>query len=189
LTLVRDEDYTANANQTNMTLEGTPTSAPGATTIVYANQRSAGPKVFGALAMLLGGVGVLLSLLGILDSGDSIKLWGAEDTSLKYWFYVYPLIGLAAGAVFTYAGYLLWQYKRRGVWLGFGAVGINAIGGVLQSVMLGMITEEVGEAAGADGLGGIVAGAGILMTAFSAVCCGLIVALPLLMNGNDLVED
>jgi ABC-type molybdate transport system permease subunit len=52
-----------------------------------------------------------------------------------------------------------------------------------------MITEEVGEAAGVEGLGGLLAGAGLVFTAIGAVCCGLIVALPLLMNGNDLDDE
>ena len=39
------------------------------------------------------------------------------------------------------------------------------------------------------GLPGLLASLGLAATAISAVCCGLIVALPLLMNGNDLDDD
>lgn len=172
-----------------MTLEGEATSAPATTTIVYANQKSGGPRVFGALAMLLGGIGVIMALLDIASAGDNIELWGADETSYSWWFYVSPLLAAVSGGLFAYAGFLLWNYKRKGVWMGFGAVGINTLDGVLGSVLIGMITEEVGEAAGVEGLGGLLAGAGLVFTAIGAVCCGLIVALPLLMNGNDLDDE
>ena len=71
----------------------------------------------------------------------------------------------------------------------FCAVVIIVVDGVLGSILIGMITDEVGEAAGVEGLGGLMAGAGLVFTAIGAVCCGLIVALPLLMNGNDLDDE
>ena len=177
-----------------MTLEGEPTSAPAGTTIVYANQKSGGPRVFGALAMLLGGLGVIMALLGIAGAGESIDsvnnlMAAGETTSYGWWFYVNPLLSAVSSGLFAYAGFLLWNYKKKGVWMGFGAVGINVLDGILGSVLIGMITDEVGEAAGVEGLGGIMAGAGLVFTAIGAVCCGLIVALPLLMNGNDLDDE
>ena len=117
------------------------------------------------------------------------RSYSADETSYSFWFYVSPLMSIAAGSVISYAGFLLWNYKKRGVWIGFGAVGIYVLQGILQSVIIGMVIEEVGETAGVDGLGGLVAGAGIVFTAIGAVCCLLIVALPLLMNGNDLDDE
>jgi len=172
-----------------MTLEGDASLPPDTTTIVYANQKSGGPRVFGALAMLLGGIWVIMSILGLLDAGNQIEFYSADETSYSFWFYVSPLMSIAAGSVISYAGFLLWNYKKRGVWIGFGAVGIYVLQGILQSVIIGMVVEEVGETAGLDGLGGLVAGAGIVFTAIGAVCCLLIVALPLLMNGNDLEDE
>ena len=172
-----------------MTLEGEPTSAPAGTTIVYANQKSGGPRVFGALAMLLGGIGVIMALLGLVGAGDSIDTYMADETSYSFWFYVSPILGIVSAGLFAYAGFLLWNYKKKGVWVGFGAVGVNVLDGVLGSIIIGMITDEVGEAAGVEGVGGLIAGAGLVFTAIGAVCCGLIVALPLLMNGNDLDDE
>ena len=168
-----------------MTLEGEATSAPAGTTIVYANQKSGGPRVFGALAMLLGGIGVIMALLDLAGAGESIELWGADETSYSFWFYVSPLLAAASSALFAYAGFLLWNYKKKGVWMGFGAVAVNAVDGVLGSILLGMIGEETG----LEGAGGFLASLGLAATAISAVCCGLIVALPLLMNGNDLDDE
>ena len=172
-----------------MTLEGDASLPPATTTIVYANQKSGGPRVFGALAMILGGIWVIMSFLGLLGAGDTIEVYRADETAFSFWFYVSPLLSIAAGSMITYAGFLLWNYKKRGVWIGFGAVGVYALQGILQSVITGIVIEEVGDSAGLDGLGGIAAGAGLLFTAVGAVCCLLIVALPLLMNGNDLDDE
>ena len=168
-----------------MTLEGDATSAPAGTTIVYANQKSGGPRVFGALAMLLGGIGAIMALLDLASAGENIELWGADETSYSFWFYVSPLLAAASSALFAYAGFLLWNYKKKGVWMGFGAVAVNAVDGVIGSILLGMIGEETG----LEGAGGFLASLGLAATAISAVCCGLIVALPLLMNGNDLDDE
>ena len=65
-----------------------------------------------------------------------------------------------------YAGFLLWNYKKKGVWMGFGAVGINVVDGVLASILLGMIEPETG----LDGAGGFLASLGLAATAISAVC-------------------
>lgn len=172
-----------------MTIEGSPSLPPATTTIVYANQKSGGPRVFGALAMLFGGLGVIGSLFEIGSAGDTIRMFSADETSYSFWFYVDPILGIASSALFAYAGFLLWNYKKKGVWMGLGAVGINTVNGVLGSVIIGMITEEVGDAAGLDGFGAIVASGGILLTVLGAVCCGLIVLLPLFMNGNDLDDE
>ena len=168
-----------------MTLEGEATSAPAGTTIVYANQKSGGPRVFGALAMLLGGIGAIMALLDLASAGENIELWGADETSYSFWFYVSPLLAAASSALFAYAGFLLWNYKKKGVWMGFGAVAVNAVDGVIGSILLGMNGEETG----LEGAGGFLASLGLAATAISAVCCGLIVALPLLMNGNDLDDE
>ena len=169
-----------------MTLEGEPTSAPAGTTIVYANQKSGGPRVFGALAMLLGGIGVIMALLDIASAGETIELWGADETSYSWWFYVSPLLAAASGGLFAYAGFLLWNYKKKGVWMGFGSVAVWTVNGVVDSVINGRIADEM---VGELDIGGFLAQLGLVATGVGAVCCGLIVSLPLLMNGNDLDDE
>ena len=175
-----------------MTLEGEPTSAPAGTTIVYANQKSGGPRVFGALAMLLGGLGVLMALLGLAGAGDAIDdvnlfMPAGETTSYGWWFYVNPLLSAVSSGLFAYAGFLLWNYKKQGVWMGFGSVAVWTVNGVIDSIILGQIADEVSSEWGE--VGGFLADLGIIATAIGAVCCGLIVSLPLLMNGNDLDDE
>ena len=178
-----------------MTLEGEPTSAPAGTTIVYANQKSGGPRVFGALAMLIGGIGVIFALLAIAGAGTAIENVNSQisdgTTSYGWWFYVTPLLSAASSGLFAYAGFLLWNYKRQGVWMGFGSVAVWTVNGVIDSIIQGWIEDETdlgfNDLVGLSG--GELTSVGIAGTLLGAVCCGLIVALPLLMNGNDLDDE
>ena len=170
-----------------MTIEGSPSLPPATTTIVYANQKSGGPRVFGALAMLFGGLGVIGSLFEIGSAGDTIRMFSADETSYSFWFYVDPILGIASAALFAYAGFLLWNYKKKGVWMGFGSVAVWTVNGVIDSIILGQLADEVSSEWGE--VGGFLAELGIIATAIGAVCCVLIVSLPLLMNGNDLDDE
>ena len=94
-------------------------------------------------------------------------------------------MGIASSGLFVYAGFLLWNYKKKGVWMGFGAVGINVVDGVLASILLGMIggngdSTEPRRFLGKPRTCGHRYQCSMLRT---------IVALPLLMNGNDLDDD
>ena len=138
--------------------------------------------------MLLGALGVVAALFELIGAGDNSRKWGADQTAYYWpWFYVSPLIGIASSGLFVYAGFLLWNYKKKGVWMGFGAVGVNVVDGILGSIILGMIGGGWRLDGAAEGLGGSLRTCG--WNAIGAVCCGLIVALPLLMNGNDLDDD
>ena len=104
--------------------------------------------------MLLGAFGVIFGLIGLLNAGANAESFGADQTIYWPYYYLSPLIGLASSALFIYAGFLLWNYKKKGVWYGFGAVGVNAIDGIVGSIIFGLVAEEVGDALGAEGLGG-----------------------------------
>ena len=140
--------------------------------------------------MLLGvHLGDHVNSIGLLNAGINAESFGADQTSSIGPTITCHSMSMASSVLFVYAGFLLWNYKKKGVWYGFGAVGVNAIDGIVGSIIFGMVAEEVGDALGAEGLGGIAAGLGLAGTLVGAVCCGAIVALPLLMNGNDLDDD
>ena len=64
-----------------MTIEGEASLPPSSTTIVYANQKSGGPRVFGALAMLLGALGVVMAL--IENGADACSAAGEDVVELE----------------------------------------------------------------------------------------------------------
>lgn len=152
-----------------MTLEGEATSAPAGTTIVYANQKSGGPRVFGAIAVVFG-------VLGLVGNVQIMLSVSEEPLALVFFG-----LGAIANGLFIWAGVLLWQYKKKGVWVGFGSVAVSSVTWALPFILL--------EAAFAGEGGGFIASFGIVIAGINAVCCGLVVALPLLMNGNDLDDE
>jgi len=152
-----------------------PAGAMGQQVIIVQN-KSGGPKVFGIVAIILGGLGVLGSMMNMTTDLEGL------GGSIKAMYYVTTLMGLASAGLFAYAGVLLMQYKKAGVWWGFGAVGITVLSGLIQTFF---IASEFEDALGEDA-GGFMATLGLIMVGIQAVCCSMVVALPLLMNGADL---
>ena len=91
-----------------------PAGAMGQQVIIVQN-KSGGPKVFGIIAILLGGFGLISGVMGIADWDGA--LWILTG-----------LTGLASSGLFVWAGVLLMQYQRKGVWVGFGSVAVSVIG-------------------------------------------------------------
>ena len=152
-----------------------PAGAMGQQVIIVQN-KSGGPKVFGIIAIILGGLGVIFNLMNFGTDLDGLS------GGIKGMYYFTTFMNLASAGVFAYAGVLLMQYQRKGVWFGFGAIGITVLSGLIQTfVIAGEFEDVLGEEAG-----GVMATLGLIMVGVQAICCSLIVSLPLLMNGADL---
>ena len=146
-----------------------PAGAMGQQVIIVQN-KSGGPKVFGIVAILLGG-------LGLISQVTSIGEW---DGAL--WILT-GLTGLASSGLFIWAGVLLLQYQRKGVWVGFGSVAVSVVG---QLIFWLVVAAEAADETGSEDVGGFLAGFGLIMVGIQAICCSMVIALPLLMNGADL---
>jgi hypothetical protein len=146
-----------------------PAGAMGQQVIIVQN-KSGGPKVFGIIAIILGGLGLVF---GVLDIGN----W---DGGL--WIFT-GIMGLAASGLFAWAGVLLMQYQKKGVWVGFGAVAVQVLSGLVFTLV---VAKEAADETGSDEVGGFLAQLGLVIVGVQAICCSIIVALPLLMNGADL---
>ena len=150
--------------------------APAGQQVIIMQNKSGGPKVFGIIAILLGGLGFIF---GILSFGTDTEGFG--DTA-KMVVYLTAFMNVASSGLFFYSGLLLMKYKRSGVWFGFGAVGIAVLSTVINVLIVAAETEKVfGEDAA-----GFVAGFGMIYAGIQAVCCSMIIVLPLIMNGADL---
>tara|TARA_B110000483_G_scaffold146509_1_gene174819 strand:+ start:298 stop:813 length:516 start_codon:yes stop_codon:yes gene_type:complete len=153
-----------------------PAAAMGQQVIIMQN-KSGGPKVFGILAILLGALGLLA---GLASFGTDTEGLGGTITLVVY---VSAFMNVASSGLFVYAGLLLMKYQRKGVWMGFAAVGIAVLSTVIQTLI---VAKAVSDALGDGEAGGILAGLGLAMAGVQAVCCSMIIALPLIMNGADL---
>lgn len=143
--------------------------------VIIVQNKSGGPKVFGIIAILFGGLGVIFNGLNFTaDLGDL----GGGYVAL---YYILTFMAVASSGMFAYAGILLMQYRRSGVWWGFGSVGVGVLSTVIVSLVIASALSDLDET-----LGEAVAGFGLISAAIQAICCSMIVALPLLMNGADL---
>ncbi len=153
--------------------------APGAGAmgqqVIIVQNKSGGPKIFGIVAVILGGLGVIFN--GMNFTADLGDLGGGYVAM----FYILTALAVASNGMFAYAGVLLFQYKKSGVWWGFGAVGIGVMSTVIVSLFIANALSDLDE-----DLGEAVAGIGLISAGIQAVCCSMVVALPLLMNGADL---
>ena len=118
-----------------------PAGAMGQQVIIVQN-KSGGPKVFGIIAIILGGIGVVLNGLNLTaDLGD---LGGGYVA----FYYILTLAAVASNGMFAYAGILLLQYRKSGVWWGFGAVGIQVLSTVIISLVIASALSELDEGLG-----------------------------------------
>ena len=152
-----------------------PAGAMGQQVIIVQN-KSGGPKVFGIVAILLGGIGLIA---GFMSFGTDTEGFGG---TAKIMVYLTALMNVGSSGLFAYAGVLLMKYQRMGVWVGFGAVGIAVLSTVINVLV---VAKEIKDVFG-DDAGGFVAGFGMIFAGIQAICCSMIIVLPLLMNGADL---
>jgi hypothetical protein len=151
-----------------------PAGAMGQQVIIVQN-KSGGPKVFGIIAIILGGIGVVVN--GLNFTADLGDLGGG----FVAFYYILTLVAVASNGLFVYAGILLFQYRKSGVWWGFGAVGLQVMSTLVVSLVIASALSDLDES-----LGEAMAAFGIIGAVIQGVCCSAIVALPLLMNGADL---
>ena len=179
------EEAPEGATQEENTLSGTPNAAPagdGGGTYdhnVMVVSKSSLPQVMGILMMIYGVVIGLFGILGILGTGAAISNY--EDTGISVsglqtaWFYISAISsGLIVTGAVAYGGYETYNYKKRGVMIGLGAVAFGFVVSLGDMAITADIVEQYLELSGGaevEGLGGIVAGVGVVM---SLVCSCLL---------------
>ena len=194
------EEAPEGATQEGNTLSGTPNAAPagdGGGTYdhnVMVVSKSSLPQVMGILMMIYGVVIGLFGILGILGTGAAISNY--EDTGISVsglqtaWFYISAISsGLIVTGAVAYGGYETYNYKKRGVMIGLGAVAFGFVVSLGDTAITADIVEQYLELSGGaevEGLGGIVAGVGVVMSLVCSAICGLLVALPLIASADSL---
>ncbi|MBL11217.1 MAG: hypothetical protein CMB46_00185 [Euryarchaeota archaeon] len=194
------EEAPEGATQEENTLSGTPNAAPagdGGGTYdhnVMVVSKSSLPQVMGILMMIYGVVIGLFGILGILGTGAAISNY--EDTGISVsglqtaWFYISAISsGLIVTGAVAYGGYETYNYKKRGVMIGLGAVAFGFVVSLGDMAITADIVEQYLELSGGaevEGLGGIVAGVGVVMSLVCSAICGLLVALPLIASADSL---
>jgi len=130
-------------------------------------QQSPAPTWMGVLMILWG---LMWTVLG------SFELF-SEPAPEGIWF-VRQAVAIVASIAIGVGGFLTFQRKKMGVWIGLGAVVLSTIMGVVASSSEG---AEVG-GVGGDMCGGL----GIIFFLVLGAFCSLMIAIPLMTTGSNL---
>ena len=195
-----DEEPQSDASESG-TLEGNPgnlSTQPNQNayqqTVAYAPVKSQVPKIFGIFMMIYGVIVGLFGIWGVFQTGGVISEYenaGIEISGLQTaWFYISAIgSGLIVTGAVAYGGYETFNYKRRGVMIGLGAVAFGFVLSLGDTAITGDIVQQFLDSTGeaeVEGLGALVAGVGVVVSLVCSAICGLLVAIPLLAAGNDL---
>ena len=175
------------------TFSGTPNAAPAEAPAgafdqpaVMMGPKSSLPKVMGILMMFYGAIIGLLSLLGLLGTGNTIEMYEEMGVDFSTAFvYLEALTAVGVNFVVAYAGYQVFNYQKSGVKMGLYAIGFQLLVSLIGAVVY---ADMMAEAAGDSALGGMMGGLDAFLSVFCAAICGLLVALPVLASG-DSMED
>ena len=91
---------------------------------------------------------------------------------------VQQLVGILAAATIGVGGFLTFQRKKLGVWLGLGAVALNTTMGIIVSMVA---RDAVGGA-----WGDVAGGCGLIYYLILGSFCALMIAIPLMATGSNL---
>lgn len=130
-------------------------------------QQSPAPTWMGVIMILWG---IMWTIIGAL------KLF--NDTNLEGIWFARQIVATVAAVAIGVGGFLTFQRKKLGVWLGLSAVSLNTIMGIVASTSTG---AEVG-GPGGDICGGI----GIIFFIIVGAFCSLMIAIPLMATGSNL---
>ena len=184
------EETDGGAAPQEATLSGTPNAGAAGDQGAYSQPavmvgpKSSLPKIMGILMMIYGVIMGLLSVLGLLVIGTTMKEYetlGIEVSSI--YMYVEALTAIGVYFVVAYAGNQVRNYQRSGVMMGLYAIGVSLAVSLIGTVMY---ADAMAEMAGDSAVGAAMGGIGAFFSVFCAAICGLLVALPILASADSL---
>jgi len=130
-------------------------------------QQSPAPTWMGVLMILWGLMWTVLGSLELFSDPAPEGIWLVRQA-----------VAIVASIAIGVGGFLTFQRKKMGVWIGLTAVGLSTIMGIVASMSSG---SEVG------GVGGdICGGLGIIFFIMLGGFCSLMIAIPLMATGSNL---
>ena len=154
-------------------------------TMMYV-EKSQIPQVLGVFVMIYAGLGLLgaaSSLIGVFvpEAGTGIPSWILIGQTFS---------GLIVSAATAYAGFLIYSYKKKGIWISLIAIGCGWVFTTIWTLLSSDYVEQ--NIADANG-GADIAGVGDILAGGSAICgficagiCGIIVLMPLFFANHGM---
>ena len=152
--------------------------------MILLQQPSSAPKVIGIFVIIYGGLNVLGGLLGVFGGSLLADVEGqvGSDGTSSMMIIVLSLVDLAFGAGFIFCGAQIANRKRMGIQIAWILIAITLIIGIVQSLFLSADLDVDG--ADSALINGMFIGGQVVCNAI----CGLIVAIPLMVN-NSMMDD
>lgn len=152
--------------------------------MILLQQPSSAPKVIGIFVIIYGAINALFGLIGALGgamlSSSDLGIYGS-DVSLQA--ILFALISVGFGIGFIITGVQINNRKKIGVQLSWILIALSLVLGVLQT-MLATPEEIASTGLSNDAFYGFQIGGTIVCNAI----CGLLVAIPLMVN-NSMMDD
>ena len=152
--------------------------------MILLQQPSSAPKVIGIFVIIYGALNALSGVLGLfggaLLSGFEAELGGDGSTSLM--LILFSVIGIAFGIGFIICGTQINQRKKIGVQIAWILIATSMVLGLLQTALFPVDLEGTGLSESL--YYGTQIGGQVVCNAI----CGLIVAIPLMVN-NSMMDD
>ena len=152
--------------------------------MILMQQPSAAPKVIGIFVIIYGALNALSGLLGIFGGALLADLEGqiGSDGSSSMMLMMFSLIGMLLGIGFIFCGVQINNRKKIGIQISWILISISFVLGLVQVALLSADVEAAGIDSGV--YYGIQIGGQVVCNAI----CGLIVAIPLMVN-NSMMDD
>lgn len=152
--------------------------------MILMQQPSSAPKVIGIFVIIYGALNALSGLVGLfggaLLSGVETELGGDGSASLM--LIIFSAIGIIFGIGFIICGTQINQRKRIGIQIAWILIAISMVLGLVQTAFVPVDLEGTGMSESL--YYGVQIGGQVVCNAI----CGLIVAIPLMVN-NGMLDD
>ena len=154
--------------------------------MILLQQPSSAPKVIGIFVIIYGAINALFGLIGalggaLLAEAESELLGTSSDVSLQVILFALLSVGFGIGFIIT--GVQINNRKKIGVQLSWILIVLSLVLGLLQT-MLATPEEIAATGLNNDAFYGFQIGGTIVCNAI----CGLLVAIPLIVN-NSMMDD
>ena len=172
------------SDEENDLFSGSVTSQPQMVNVqtsgpMYMVERSSAPQVIGILVIIYGVLLLLASLFGLVDGFRQSLLTASVIGQI--------LTGVVISGATAYAGFLMFSYKKQGIWIAFGAIGAGwATNSIWNYLSTDYVLNASPDSSELGGLSEIMAGGSAICGLFCAAICGLIVAIPLFMANSGM---
>ena len=173
------------SDEENDVFSGSVTSQPQMVNVqtsgpMYMVERSSAPQVIGILVIIYGVLLLLASLFGLVDGFRQSLLTASVIGQI--------LTGVVNSGATAYAGFLMFSYKKQGIWIAFGAIGAGwANSSIWTYFRTRSMISASPDSSELGGLSEIITTGGAVYGLFCSAICGLIVAIPLFM-ANSVME-